>query len=45
MDPDDTGRFIQIRGDAELLTEGAVEHTLGASPSTPSTPDSGGRAD
>ena len=26
VDPDDTGRFIQIRGDAELTTEGAVEH-------------------
>lgn len=26
VDPDDTGRFIQIRGDAELVTEGAIEH-------------------
>jgi PPOX class probable F420-dependent enzyme len=26
VDPDDTGRFIQIRGDAELVTEGAVDH-------------------
>jgi PPOX class probable F420-dependent enzyme len=26
VDPEDTGRFIQIRGDAELVTEGAVEH-------------------
>ena len=26
VDPDDTGRFIQIRGDAELILEGAVEH-------------------
>jgi PPOX class probable F420-dependent enzyme len=26
VDPDDTGRFIQIRGDAELVTDGAVEH-------------------
>ncbi len=26
VDPDDTGRFIQIRGDAELITDGAVEH-------------------
>ncbi len=26
VDPDDTGRFIQIRGDAELIYEGAVEH-------------------
>jgi PPOX class probable F420-dependent enzyme len=26
VDPDDTGRFIQIRGIAELSTEGAVEH-------------------
>ncbi len=24
VDPDDTGRFLQVRGDAELLTEGAV---------------------
>ena len=26
VDPDDTSRFIQIRGDAELRTEGALEH-------------------
>ena len=26
VDPDNTGRFIQIRGDAELVFEGAVEH-------------------
>ena len=26
VDPDDTGRFIQIRGEAELVTEGAVDH-------------------
>jgi PPOX class probable F420-dependent enzyme len=26
VDPDDTGRFIQIRGDAELVTDGAAEH-------------------
>jgi len=26
VDPDDTGRFIQIRGDAELVTERALEH-------------------
>ncbi len=26
VDPDDTGRFIQIRGDAELVSDGAVEH-------------------
>jgi len=26
VDPDDTGRFIQIRGDAELSTAGAVDH-------------------
>jgi PPOX class probable F420-dependent enzyme len=25
VDPDDTSRFIQIRGDAELRTEGAIE--------------------
>lgn len=25
VDPDDTSRFIQIRGDAELVTHGAVE--------------------
>lgn len=26
VDPEDTTRFIQIRGDAELVTEGALEH-------------------
>jgi PPOX class probable F420-dependent enzyme len=26
VDPDNTARFIQIRGDAELISEGAVEH-------------------
>ncbi len=26
VDPENTGRFIQIRGDAELVTTGAVEH-------------------
>lgn len=26
VDPDNIGRFIQIRGEAELVTEGAVEH-------------------
>jgi PPOX class probable F420-dependent enzyme len=26
VDPDDTGRFIQVRGDAELVTDGALEH-------------------
>lgn len=26
VDPGDTGRFIQIRGEAELITEGALEH-------------------
>ncbi|HEY6204039.1 MAG TPA: PPOX class F420-dependent oxidoreductase [Candidatus Limnocylindria bacterium] len=26
VDPDDTGRFVQIRGDAELITDGALEH-------------------
>ncbi len=26
VDPDDTGRFMQIRGDAELLTDGALDH-------------------
>jgi PPOX class probable F420-dependent enzyme len=25
VDPDDTGRFLQIRGDAELITDGALE--------------------
>ena len=26
VDPDNTARFIQIRGDAELITKGALEH-------------------
>ena len=26
VDPDNTGRFIQVRGDAELVTDGALEH-------------------
>jgi PPOX class probable F420-dependent enzyme len=26
VDPEDMSRFIQIRGDAELLTDGAIEH-------------------
>ena len=26
VDPDNTARFIQIRGDAELVTDGAREH-------------------
>jgi PPOX class probable F420-dependent enzyme len=26
VDPDDTSRFIQIRGEAELVTTGAIEH-------------------
>jgi PPOX class probable F420-dependent enzyme len=26
VDPDNTGRFIQVRGDAELVTDGATEH-------------------
>jgi PPOX class probable F420-dependent enzyme len=26
VDPDDTARFIQIRGDVELVREGALEH-------------------
>jgi PPOX class probable F420-dependent enzyme len=29
VDPDNTGRFVQIRGDAELVTDGAVEHLDG----------------
>ena len=29
VDPDDTGRFIQIRGDAELVFQGAIEHLDG----------------
>ncbi len=26
VDPENTGRFIQIRGDVELVTDGALEH-------------------
>jgi PPOX class probable F420-dependent enzyme len=26
VDPDDTSRFVQVRGDAELVREGAIEH-------------------
>jgi PPOX class probable F420-dependent enzyme len=26
VDPDNTGRFIQLRGDAELVTDGALDH-------------------
>jgi PPOX class probable F420-dependent enzyme len=26
VDPDDTSRFIQVRGDAELVHEGVIEH-------------------
>lgn len=26
VDPDDASRFLQIRGDAELVTDGALEH-------------------
>ena len=26
VDPENTGRFIQIRGEAELVTDGALEH-------------------
>lgn len=26
VDPDDTNRYLQIQGDAELITRGAVEH-------------------
>ncbi|MEW6403415.1 MAG: PPOX class F420-dependent oxidoreductase [Chloroflexota bacterium] len=26
VDPENTGRFLQIRGDAELVEEGAIEH-------------------
>jgi PPOX class probable F420-dependent enzyme len=26
VDPDDTGRFVQIRGDAELIRAGAIAH-------------------
>jgi len=26
VDPENTGRFVQVRGDAELVADGAVEH-------------------
>jgi PPOX class probable F420-dependent enzyme len=26
VDPDNTSRFIQVRGDAELISAGAIEH-------------------
>jgi PPOX class probable F420-dependent enzyme len=26
VDPEDSGRFLQIRGEAELVTDGALEH-------------------
>jgi PPOX class probable F420-dependent enzyme len=26
VDPDDTTRYVQVRGDAELVTDGALEH-------------------
>ncbi|MGZ8512636.1 MAG: PPOX class F420-dependent oxidoreductase [Candidatus Limnocylindria bacterium] len=26
VDPDDTSRFVQVRGDAELVHEGAIDH-------------------
>ena len=26
VDPEDTGRYLQIRGDGELLHQGAIEH-------------------
>lgn len=26
VDPDDTSRFLQLRGDAELIEDGAIEH-------------------
>lgn len=26
VDPENTSRYIQIRGDAELTTDGAIEH-------------------
>ena len=26
VDPENTGRYIQLRGDAELVTDGALEH-------------------
>jgi PPOX class probable F420-dependent enzyme len=38
VDPSNTGRFIQIRGEAELVTEGAVEHLDGLTHSYTSHP-------
>ena len=29
VDPENTGRFLQIRGDVELVTEGALDHLNG----------------
>jgi PPOX class probable F420-dependent enzyme len=29
VDPDDTSRFVQVRGDAELVREGAIDHLDG----------------
>jgi PPOX class probable F420-dependent enzyme len=29
VDPDDTSRFIQVRGEAELVCDGAIEHLDG----------------
>jgi PPOX class probable F420-dependent enzyme len=26
VDPENTGRYMQVRGDAELVTDGALEH-------------------
>jgi PPOX class probable F420-dependent enzyme len=26
VDPDDTSRFLQVRGDAKLVTEGVIDH-------------------
>jgi PPOX class probable F420-dependent enzyme len=26
VDPENTARFVQVRGDAELITDGAIEH-------------------
>jgi PPOX class probable F420-dependent enzyme len=26
VDPDDTSRFVQVRGDAELIRDGAIDH-------------------
>jgi PPOX class probable F420-dependent enzyme len=26
VDPEDTGRYIEIRGEAEVITDGAIEH-------------------